>query len=250
MDIAALTAFNDNYIYLLRNGGHAAVVDPGDAEPVLRHLETSGDRLDAILVTHHHRDHTGGIAELLARHPAPIFGPARLDEARPLTDGEVLALPGLGLEFEVLHLPGHTRDHVAYYRRGTLFCGDTLFACGCGRLFEGTAAQLQASLARLAALPDDTLVYCGHDYLLSGLRFAAAVEPDNPALPPLTMAAENRRAAGRPAPPSSIEQERALNPFLRLRSPAVIAATTLRLGRTPAGEEEIFSVLRQWRDVF
>jgi hydroxyacylglutathione hydrolase len=252
MDIVALNAFDDNYIWTLRAGGFAAVVDPGDAAPVLRHLAASGDRLCAILVTHHHRDHTGGIAELLARHPVPVWGPARLEQvgAKPLADGDRLGLPALGLEFEVLHVPGHTRDHVAYYRRGALFCGDTLFACGCGRLFEGTPAQMHASLARLAALPPDTAVYCAHEYTLSGLRFARTAEPGNPALPGCLAAAQQRLAAHRPTLPSSIGLELATNPFLRLREPKVIAAAAARLGRAPADDVETFAVLREWRDNF
>lgn len=250
MEIVPLNAFEDNYIWTLRANGFAAVVDPGDAAPVLRHLAASGDQLCAILVTHHHGDHVGGIADLLARHPVPVYGNARLAVARPLADGDRLRLPELDIDFEVLSVPGHTRDHIAYYRRGSLFCGDTLFACGCGRLFEGTPAQLHASLARLASLPPDTGVYCAHEYTLSGLRFARAVEPDNPAVPERTRVAEQLRGRGRPTLPSSIGLELATNPFLRLRVPAVVAAAASRLGRTPADDVETFAALRAWRDNF
>ncbi len=250
MDIVALNAFDDNYIWTLRAGGCAVVVDPGDAAPVLRHLAASGDKLCAILITHHHGDHTGGIAELVARFPVPVWGPDRLGIARPVASGDRVALAELGLDFEVIPVQGHTRDHVAYYRRGALFCGDTLFACGCGRLFEGTPAQMHASLARLAALPADTGVYCAHEYTLSGLRFARAVEPDNPALPGYLAEAERLRGEGRPTLPSSIGRELATNPFLRLKEPAVLAAAASRLGRQPADEVETFAVLRQWRDNF
>jgi hydroxyacylglutathione hydrolase len=250
MTIVPLNAFEDNFIWTLRAGGFAAVVDPGDAAPVLDHLAASGDRLCAILVTHHHNDHTGGIAELVARHPVPVFGPARMEIARPLADGERVVLPELNLDFQVLDVPGHTRDHMVYYRRGTLFCGDTLFACGCGRLFEGTPAQLHASLARLAALPPDTGVYCGHEYTLSGLRFARAIEPDNPVVRRRSLEAELQRTKGLPTLPSSIGLELETNPFLRLTVPAVVAAAAARLGREPADELETFTALRQWRDHF
>ncbi|HTY99954.1 MAG TPA: hydroxyacylglutathione hydrolase, partial [Rhodocyclaceae bacterium] len=223
METVPLPAFEDNYIWTLRRGGFAAVVDPGDAAPVLRHLAASGDRLCAILVTHHHADHTGGIAELLARQPVPVYGPARMAGALPLADGDRVELPELAVDFQVLHVPGHTRDHIAYYRRGMLFCGDTLFACGCGRLFEGTAAELSASLARFAALPGDTAVYCGHEYTLSGLRFARAIEADNPAVLARSRTAEDLRARDLPTLPTSIELELATNPFLRLAEPAVMA---------------------------
>ena len=250
MTIVPLNAFEDNTIWTLRAGGFAAVVDPGDATPVLDHLAASGDRLCAILITHHHADHTGGIAELVARHPVPVFGPARMAPALPLAGGARVTLPELGDDFQVLHVPGHTRDHIVYYRRGTLFCGDTLFACGCGRLFEGTPAQMHASLARLAALPPDTSVYCGHEYTLSGLRFARAIEPDNPVVQSRTREAEQVRARGLPTLPFSIGLELATNPFLRVTVPAVIAAAAACLGRPPADDLETFAALREWRDHF
>ncbi len=184
-EILALPAFDDNYIWLLRAGGCVAVVDPGDAVPVLGHLAKTGDRLCAILVTHHHGDHVGGVAELLDRFPVPVFGPALEDipgVTHPLAGGEHIKLPGIDVEFDIIAVPGHTRGHIAYYGPslgddGAVFCGDTLFGAGCGRLFEGTAAQMQESLAKLAVLPAPTFVYCAHEYTQSNLRFAAAVEP-------------------------------------------------------------------------
>ena len=250
MTIVPLNAFDDNYIWTLRAGGFAAVVDPGEAAPVLDHLAASGDRLCAVLVTHHHQDHTGGIAELLARHPVPVYGPAPMDVARPLADGAFVALPELAIDLAVLHVPGHTRDHIVYYRRGTLFCGDTLFACGCGRIFEGTPGQLHRSLDRLAALPPATKVYCGHEYTLSGLRFARAVEPDNTVVESRRREAEALRARGLPTLPSSIGLELETNPFLRLTVPAVVAAAAGRLGHPPVDELETFTALREWRDRF
>ncbi len=199
LQVSPVRAFSDNYIWLIRapaDPGAAVVVDPGDDRPVEEALQQQGLRLGAILVTHHHADHVGGVVALVARHGAPVFGPAR--EKMPcavqaLDDGGTAALDHLGLQFSVMAVPGHTLGHIAYAGHGALFCGDTLFSAGCGRLFEGTAAQMLASLDRLAALPDDTQVYCAHEYTLSNLRFAAAVEPTQPA--------HRRRARCRPAKP-------------------------------------------------
>ena len=209
-EILALPAFDDNYIWLLRADGCVAVVDPGDAAPVLQHLAQSGDRLCAILATHHHGDHVGGIAELLATEAVPVFGPAAENIAgvtHALAGGEHITVPGVGVEFEILAVPGHTRGHLAYYGpslagTGAVFCGDTLFGAGCGRLFEGTPAQMQASLARLAVLPAPTLVYCAHEYTQSNLRFAAAVEPGNIAVQRRCEDVARDRAARRATPGS------------------------------------------------
>lgn len=251
MKIEPIKAFEDNYIWALRANGHAAVVDPGEAGPVLRFLEATGDRLCAILVTHRHGDHIGGIAELVARTVVPVFGPAR--EAaevvtHPLSDGETVRIPALGEEFAVIEVPGHTLGHVAYYRPGVLFCGDTLFGAGCGRVFEGTMAQMQTSLARLAALPADTLIYCAHEYTQSCLRFARAVEPDNSLVIARSAAAAGLRATDQPTVPSMLAEELATNPFLRWQAPAVIAAATARLGHAPANDAETFAAIRVWRD--
>jgi hydroxyacylglutathione hydrolase len=251
MRIEAIPAFEDNYIWALRHGGTVAVVDPGEAAPVLHFLERTGDRLCAILVTHRHGDHVGGIAELVARHPAPVYGPA-LEAAevvtRPLQDGARVALPELEVEFEVLHVPGHTLGHISYYRPGVLFCGDTLFGAGCGRVFEGTLEQMHASLARLAALPADTRVYCAHEYTQSCLRFAATVEPGNPAIAERAARVAGLRAAGRPSVPSPLAEELATNPFLRWDAPAVRAAAAARLGHAPADAAATFAAIRVWRD--
>ncbi len=180
MQIIPLPAFRDNYIWLLRHGATATVVDPGDAAPVLRYLADEGLTLAAILITHHHSDHVGGVDALLAAHPVPVYGPAREDIAsitRRVGGGDRVSVAGV--EFQVIDVPGHTAGHVAYYAAPNLFCGDTLFAAGCGRIFDGTPAQLHASLERLAELPGDTQVYCTHEYTLSNLAFAAAVEPNN-----------------------------------------------------------------------
>jgi hydroxyacylglutathione hydrolase len=251
MRIDAIPAFEDNYIWALQASGHTAVVDPGEAAPVLRFLEETGDRLCAILVTHKHGDHTGGIAELVARHPVPVYGPTH--EAadvvtHPLTGGDIVPLAELGVALEVLEVPGHTLGHIAFYSAGLLFCGDTLFGAGCGRVFEGTLAQMHASLAHLAALPPQTRVYCAHEYTQSCLRFAKTVEPGNAAIDVRSAAVARQRAAGEASVPSLLADELATNPFLRWNAPAVIAAATARLGRPPANDAETFGAIRVWRD--
>lgn len=254
LEIAALPAFADNYMWLLRMGDAAAVVDPGDAQPVLAYLSAHGLTLTAILNTHHHRDHVGGNAALLERFPVPVYGP---DDGRipavtnVVGEGDRLPLPGFGgLAFDVLFLPGHTLTHIAFHAPGLLFCGDTLFACGCGYLFEGTAAQLHASLTRLAALPAATRVYCGHEYTEANLRFAHAVEPANPGIAAWQAEAGAQRAAARPTLPSTLGRESAVNPFLRCGVPAVKAAAEAHAGHALKDEVEVFAVLRAWKDGF
>lgn len=253
LEIFPLPAFEDNYIWCLRKNGALAVVDPGDAAPVLKHLAECGDRLCAILITHHHHDHIDGIPALTARHAVPVFAPAAeaiAGTTQPVSGGDRIALPELGIDFDVLDVAGHTRGHVAYYRRGTLFCGDTLFGCGCGRLFEGTAAQLHAALHRIGVLPRLTFAYCAHEYTASGIRFARAVEPGNPAIEVRGAEVKRARGAGQPTVPFTIADELATNPFLRCTEPEVIAAISRRLGRMPADELEVFASLRTWRDHF
>lgn len=257
-EILALHAFDDNYIWLLRAGGHVAVVDPGDAVPVLGHLARSGDRLCAILATHHHGDHVGGIAELVARFPVPVFGPSTENIpglTHPLAGGERIELPQIGSELDVIAVPGHTRGHVAYYgpslgADGALFCGDTLFGAGCGRLFEGTPEQMHESLSKLAALPAPTLVYCAHEYTQSNLRFAAAVEPGSIAVQRRSEEVAADRAAGRATVPTRIGTELATNPFLRWDAPAVRTAAAGRLGRVPVDAVETFAAIREWKNRF
>jgi hydroxyacylglutathione hydrolase len=254
MRIDPILAFEDNYIWALRgNGpsGHIAVVDPGEAEPVERYLAHSGERLAAILVTHRHGDHIGGIAELVARHPVPVYGPA-LEAAEvvthPLRDGDHVTLPALGIDFEVFHLPGHTLGHIAYYRPGMLFCGDVLFGAGCGRVFEGTMAQMQASLARIAALPAGTQIYCAHEYTQSCLRFARTVEPDNHYVAARVEQVDRLRAALVPTVPFTLAEELDTNPFLRWDAAGVRAAVAARLGHEPVDAVETFTAVRQWKD--
>jgi len=258
IEVLALHAFDDNYIWLIRAAGHVAVVDPGDAAPVLDYLAKSGDRLCAILATHHHDDHVGGLEEILDRFPVPVFGPGLENipgVTHPLAGGERIELPEIGVELDIIAVPGHTRGHIAYYGPslgddGAVFCGDTLFGAGCGRLFEGTPAQMQASLAKLAVLPAPTLVYCAHEYTLSNLRFALAVEPDNVAVQRRSENVARERAASRATIPSSIRLELATNPFLRWDAPAVRAAAADRLGHVPVDAVETFAAIREWKNRF
>ena len=251
-DIIRIPAFKDNYIWLLRKGAAAVVVDPGDAGPVLDVLDRQGLALTAILITHHHADHQGGVAGLLARYPVPVFGPAHESItalSRPLRGGETIALPGLGVEFAVIAVPGHTLGHLAYHGTGALFCGDTLFGAGCGRVFEGTMAQMLASLERLAALPAATAVYCAHEYTLANLRFALAVDPGNPLLQQRAAEVAALRAEGRASVPSTLAQEVATNPFLRCQEPALVAAAQSR-GASANDSLAVFTALREWKNVF
>lgn len=251
--IHAVPAFSDNYIWVLEDGHHAVAVDPGDARPVQEFLERRGLALRAVLATHHHADHVGGLEELAQHWKCPTFGPARevsQDLGQRLAEGDRIALPALGIGLETIDIPGHTAGHIALHGAGMVFCGDTLFACGCGRLFEGTPAQMVDSLGKLARLPAPTRVYCGHEYTLANIAFAEAVEPDNPALAARKAREGAKRARGEPTLPSTIGEELATNPFLRCREPQVIASAERHAGRRLAGPVEVFAAIRQWKNSF
>jgi hydroxyacylglutathione hydrolase len=256
LEVSPVRAFSDNYLWLMRaprDRAGAVVVDPGDARPVQVALEEQGLQLRAILVTHHHPDHVGGVRALAERYSAEVFGPARESlpcDFRPLEGGAVVSLRSLGLEFDVMDVPGHTLGHIAYHGHGALFCGDTLFSAGCGRLFEGTPAQMLDSLDRIAALPDETLVYCAHEYTLGNLRFAAAVEPGNADVLETLDAVQALRGRDAITLPTTLGRERRINPFLRCREPAVRAAAEARAGRPLAGASDVFAVVRAWKDGF
>ena len=254
LDVAPIPAFEDNYIWLVRRPGRAecAVVDPGDEDAVIARLEADGLDLAAILVTHKHRDHVGGIEALKERYPkAVVFGPA--GEPIPLRDvalrdGDTVTAPGVAAAFLVMGVPGHTEDHIAYLGEGVLFCGDTLFAGGCGRVFSGTHAQLHASLQRIARLPPDTRVYCAHEYTEANLGFARWVEPDNGDLVQRITEVDGLRGRGAPTVPSTIALERLTNPFLRVGEPTVVAAAERWAGRPLADAAEVFRAVRTWKD--
>ena len=253
LTVTPIPAFSDNYIWALHDARAAVLVDPGDAAPCMEFLQTHSLALVAILVTHHHGDHVGGVCELAARYRPVVHAPAR-ERIRCATDGvgggDTVVIDALGLQFEVIDTPGHTLGHVAYYGGGRLFCGDTLFACGCGRLFEGTPEIMTESLNKLAQLPDDTLVFCAHEYTISNIRFAKTVDGANPALLERETRDQASRRRGLPTLPATLALEKATNPFLRCGEPALIQAVESRLKRPPRDAVEVFATLRQAKDVF
>ena len=255
--IEPLSAFSDNYIWLISNGETAVVVDPGDAGPVLDALGRFSLRLTAILLTHHHPDHVGGVRTLVDATGATVYGPATED--LPVCDaamkgGDRFADPALGIDQGVIDVPGHTAGHIAYAGNvggsPVVFCGDTLFAAGCGRVFEGTPGQMTASLQSLAALPPDTRVYCAHEYTLSNMRWAREVEPANAQLQQWQAEAIRQREHGEPTVPSQIGQELACNPFLRTAIPSVVRSANQWAQRKLETPVEVFAALREWKNSF
>lgn len=258
IDLFPIPAFSDNYIWALFDPeGNCAVVDPGDAAPVEDFLAREGLTLRSILITHHHPDHVGGVPRLLENHDIPVYGPA--DENIPgrthaLADGDRFSLEAPALSFRAMHIPGHTLGHIAMVTEHRdpplLFCGDTLFAAGCGKLFEGTPAQMLSSLDRLAELPDHTRVCCGHEYTLRNLQFASAVTPDDAAVTERLGEVRALRDEGRVTLPSSIGREKSTNPFLRVDEPAVAGAIRAHAGTGENDRTALFAALRDWKDSF
>jgi hydroxyacylglutathione hydrolase len=254
-DLTPIPIFSDNYVWTLSNPDteRAVVVDPGDAEPVTRFLEENGLELEAILITHQHWDHVSGIKSLKKRYGTTVYGPAReaIDNVDiTVSEGQTIDAPGLGMSFRVLDLQGHTAGHIGYLSDGLLFCGDTLFSAGCGRLFDGTAEQLHTSLEKIAGLPDATLVCCTHEYTLNNLHFALEVEPGNADIAAYIPEVENMMQQRRPSLPTSLEKERRINPFLRTTFDTVRSAVSARSGRPIENDLDCFKALRKWKDEF
>ena len=259
LQVIGIPAFTDNYLWLIHNGKLAVAVDPGDYAPIANYLEQNHLSLHAILLTHHHADHTGGVEELVSHGSAasssiPVYGPlhSRIPHiTHPLQDNQEFSLDDIGLSLRVMAVPGHTLDHIAYLHENWLFCGDTLFAGGCGRVFEGTMAQMHASLSRLRGLPADTLVYCAHEYTLSNLRFALAVEPNNTALQDRMRWCETARSQHKATVPSRLDWELATNPFLRWDSTEVIRSAEQHINSNmPLDGVGVFSTIREWKNNF
>jgi hydroxyacylglutathione hydrolase len=256
INVRPVRAFSDNYIWLIESPqaqGRLVAVDPGEAVPVIAELQRSGLSLAAILLTHHHPDHIGGVPELLRHAAVPVIGPddTRIaHRTRTVKDGERCEMPDLGLSFEILQVPGHTLSHIAFWGHGALFCGDTLFSAGCGRMFEGTPTQMNASLNKLRDLPPDTRVYCGHEYTAANLRFALTVDPANDAAIEYQSSVDRVRAEGRPSLPSTLGLECRVNPFLRCDDPIVARAAGKHAGRLLQEPADVFGVLRAWKDQF
>ena len=252
-EIMVIPALSDNYIFLAAANGYAVLFDPGEAAPALDALRKNRLSLAAVVITHRHADHIGGVAEILRAYPDSIlYAPAGcgLATAQIVADGDKLPLLGGALNLRVMATPGHTAEHVTYVGDGDVFCGDTVFACGCGRVLDGTMAQMFDSVQKIAALPDNPLIYCGHEYTANNIRFALAVDPDNEALQRRQIETAKKRADGLPTVPFSLADEWACNPFFRLSEPTVKAAAKNWAGRELPDDEAVFTALRRWKDSF
>ncbi|MBJ2128444.1 hydroxyacylglutathione hydrolase [Alteromonas sp. IB21] len=249
-----IPAFTDNYIWCLHNNANAIVVDPGDAEPVLAFIKAKGLTLSAVLITHHHRDHTGGIAKLVSAVPdLPVIGP-RGNHIRGITksvsQGDTVSLPILNLSLQVMEVPGHTLDHIAFFGHGALFCGDTLFSAGCGRLFEGSPEQMYHSLNKLKRLSDSTKIYCTHEYTQANVKFAMAVEPNNVALNEYANWVVSIREQNLPTLPTNLKEQKNINPFLRAHELSVKNAAEAYCENNLADDVAVFAAVRRWKDEF
>ncbi len=248
LNITAIPALQDNYIWAIHNDKHVVIVDPGEAEPVLEFIQQNHLQLHAILCTHRHHDHVGGIAELRRVYNVPVYGrshPRNPHITDDLHEGDKLRLKPLDIVFDIIETPGHLEDHIVFSAPGMLFCGDMIFGAGCGKNFEGTLAQLQHSLQRLANLPDDTLIYSAHEYAEYTLPFALLCEPGNQNIRQRLAETRQLRAANLPTVPFTIAQEKATNPFLRCTNPELIHTLQTR-GLTDTSELAVFTALTQW----
>ncbi|WP_394807669.1 hydroxyacylglutathione hydrolase [Nitrosomonas sp.] len=256
LNVHPIHAFSDNYIWVIHNQTHAAVIDPGIASPVIEYLQSKKLQLSAILITHHHHDHTGGNAELLQSFDVPVYGPHNESIAtvsHPLREGDQVNLKEMSLNLAVLDTPGHTHGHVAYYGSNPfnmVFCGDTLFACGCGRVFEGTAHQMYQSLQKLSQLPSDTLIFCTHEYTLGNIQFARTVDPENARLIDFEISALELRSRNVPTIPTTLTLERKINPFIRCEQQEIINSAQNYSGKSLPDPTEVFTVLREWKNNF
>lgn len=255
LEIIPLPALKDNYIWLLKNkaSGHIAIVDPGVAEPVLNLIEAESLTPIAILITHHHWDHVGGIVKITEKYDIPVYTPKTESvdgSTNPVGEGDVVPLAELDLTLNILDVPGHTSGAIAYYAEGMVFSGDTLFTAGCGRMFEGTPPQMHASLSKFKSLPENTLLYCGHEYTVSNLQFAENVEPDNKAIQVRLIQAKQSREQNQPTVPSTLKTEKETNPFLRCEQASVIDAANQHSGKIFDVPYEVFATLRLWKDSF
>jgi hydroxyacylglutathione hydrolase len=255
LEIIPLPALKDNYIWLLKNkaSNHVAIVDPSEADPVLNLLESDNLTPIAILITHHHWDHVGGIPDITAKYDIPVYTP-KLESVsgstNPVGEGDIVLLKELDLELKILDVPGHTSGAVAYHAENMVFSGDTLFTAGCGRMFEGTPPQMHASLSKFKALPDETKLYCGHEYTVANLQFATVVEPQNTAIEQRLFEAKTLRGNNKPTIPSTLAIEKQTNPFLRCEEPDVINAARKQSGKNLEQPHEVFAAIRSWKDNF
>ena len=255
LEIIPVKALRDNYIWLIKHksSSQVLVVDPGDAQPAVDFIKKHRLTLNSILITHHHWDHTNGIDQLLSYQQAPVYAPAKeivSQCSHPLSDADRVAWPKLNIEFQVLDIPGHTAGHIAYVGHNSVFCGDTLFAAGCGRLFEGAPHELYTSLKRLAELPDETNVFCAHEYTEANLKFALTVEPDNRATQERLKFVQKKRANSQVTLPSTIQLEKRTNPFLRCHLASVQLAVMKQCGQSSTDPLAVFTALRNWKDQF
>lgn len=251
LTISSISALKDNYIWVIENlDKHCIVVDPGDAAPVLEALKRNHLKLDAIFLTHHHYDHTDGVAELVQHFPKiAVYGPAssKMPEVtHPVSDKDVFTI--LDTQFTISAIPGHTLEHICYYTKGMLFCGDTLFSVGCGKIFEGTPEQMYQSLSLIASLPDETKVYCAHEYTQANIRFALVADPNNAELKQYSDKIDKLRSKGKSSLPSTIGIEKNINPFLRTAQETI--RSTIKKRTNVQTDVDTFAALRRWKDEF